>query len=377
MGKLYHYTSMQGFESIIKNQSIRMTRSDFMNDPYDCKVFYKIVKKHIEEKMKDIEVEYYLRNVRNKSKKFPKDVNDLIKKYPLNKYLEFVYNHISLYIFSMTDCKDSLPMWNYYGNDGICFGVNEELFLKKFTQEICKQEFDFLAYTKVNYIDIDEKLKDLPLNSLTDIQLFKSSNDDKSSFYEKLLHENKKDDDNIDLELFIESYIESYIVSINYLLREPINENKSFEEFYEINSIDKFYEKIFLENRKLMTKEDMSFKSLIDIFMLILSAKYKPKTFENESETRVVFFNYNIPQKVKEEYAAIKYDFGSFIKPFIKCDFSSKDECPLSDEIESIILSPAANRIPIDENTYKGIIRKFLKKDDSFNVEISKHDIRW
>lgn len=41
---------MQGFESIIKNQTIRMTRSDFMNDPNDCKVFYNIVKEYISKK---------------------------------------------------------------------------------------------------------------------------------------------------------------------------------------------------------------------------------------------------------------------------------------------------------------------------------------
>ena len=377
MGDLYHYTSMQCFESIIKNQSIRMTRSDFMNDPYDCKVFYTIVKKHIEEKMKDIEVEHYLRNVKNKNKIFPKDVSDLIKKYPLNKYLEFVYNHISLYIFSMTDRKDSLSMWNYYGSDGICFGVDQELFLENFKQKICKHEFDFLAYTNVNYIDInsDDKLNDLPLYSLTDIQLLNSSNDD--NYLLQSLHEYKKDDENVDLKLLVESYIESYIVSINYLLRNPINENKSFEEFYKISSIDEFYKKIFYENRKLMTKKDMRFKSFIDIFMLILSAKYKPKTFESESETRIVFFNYNIPQEVNEKYAAIKYDFGSFLKPFIECKFEPADNALLSNEIRSIILSPATNRIPIDKNTYKRIISKFLNKDDSFSVEISEHDIRW
>ena len=34
MGRLfYHYTSISGFEAILKSGSLRMTRSDFMNDP--------------------------------------------------------------------------------------------------------------------------------------------------------------------------------------------------------------------------------------------------------------------------------------------------------------------------------------------------------
>ena len=47
MGKFYHYTTTQGFESIIKNKCIRMTRSDFLNDPHDCRVFFDIVEAYI------------------------------------------------------------------------------------------------------------------------------------------------------------------------------------------------------------------------------------------------------------------------------------------------------------------------------------------
>ena len=51
MGRLfYHYTSISGFEAILKSGSLRMTRSDFMNDPNDCRVFLDVVKKHIESK---------------------------------------------------------------------------------------------------------------------------------------------------------------------------------------------------------------------------------------------------------------------------------------------------------------------------------------
>ena len=384
MENLYHYTSMQGFESIIKNQTIRMTRSDFMNDPNDCKVYYNIVKKYINKKMKNIDVEYYLRNVNDKNKIFLEDVSRLINDYPLNGYLDFVYNHISMYVFSMTDCKDSLPMWNYYGNDGICMGFEKESLLVNFAQKMCKTEYDFLAYTKVNYINVNTKLKDLPLKSLTDIQLLKKMSEGKVTPYKNLLRESKTDDENVNLEHFAESYIESYIVTINYLLRDPKERNEIFKELNEIEldeklRKEKFYKKIFSHNRDI-EKPELMFKSHIDIFMLILSAKYKPKTFENESETRIVFFNYDIAQDVDEQYTTIKYDFGSFMKPFvdhIQDEKDKKDETWLSNEVKSIILSPSTKRIPIENNKYKEIIRRFLNKDDSFNIESSKHDIRW
>ena len=57
MEKLYHYTSVGGFEGIIKNNSIRMTRSAFLNDPYDCHLFVKLVEKYLdsnEELVKEI-----------------------------------------------------------------------------------------------------------------------------------------------------------------------------------------------------------------------------------------------------------------------------------------------------------------------------------
>ena len=48
MINLYHYTSVDGFEGIVKNNSIRMTKSEFLNDPYDCHLFVKLVEKYLD-----------------------------------------------------------------------------------------------------------------------------------------------------------------------------------------------------------------------------------------------------------------------------------------------------------------------------------------
>ena len=36
---LYHYTSVDGFKSIIENHYFRLSESSFLNDPDDCKLF--------------------------------------------------------------------------------------------------------------------------------------------------------------------------------------------------------------------------------------------------------------------------------------------------------------------------------------------------
>lgn len=46
MRNLYHYTNVGGFEGIINNNSIRMTKSDFLNHPADCHLFITLVEKY-------------------------------------------------------------------------------------------------------------------------------------------------------------------------------------------------------------------------------------------------------------------------------------------------------------------------------------------
>lgn len=47
MRNLYHYTNVGGFEGINNNNSIRMTKSDFLNDPADCHLFITLVERYI------------------------------------------------------------------------------------------------------------------------------------------------------------------------------------------------------------------------------------------------------------------------------------------------------------------------------------------
>ena len=200
MGELYHYTSVQSFESIIQNQCIRMTRSDFMNDPHDCKAFLHIVEQHIKEKMKHVDVENELFKVKDEQKRHPKEVKELIQKYPLDEYLQYVHDKIALYVFSMTDSKDSLPMWNYYGNNGICLEFKEDTFVKSMAEHLCRNEYDFMAFTKVEYIELDEKVAKLPLETLKEISLYTCLPGKETSHYTSSLHE-ERSSGNVDLNI--------------------------------------------------------------------------------------------------------------------------------------------------------------------------------
>lgn len=113
MGRLfYHYTSISGFEAILKSGSLRMTRSDFMNDPNDCRVFLDVVKKHIESKPLE-------RFVMEGGLNYQAATLEIAKKCPVFEYLEFILQNIPIYILSLTSENDSLPMWNYYGGEGV------------------------------------------------------------------------------------------------------------------------------------------------------------------------------------------------------------------------------------------------------------------
>ena len=43
---LAHYTSVDGFNGIVTSDTLRMTRSEFMNDPSDCKMLGTLIEQY-------------------------------------------------------------------------------------------------------------------------------------------------------------------------------------------------------------------------------------------------------------------------------------------------------------------------------------------
>lgn len=368
MGKVYHYTSIKSFEAIIKSQNIRMTRSDFMNDPQDCHVFFDIVEKYINKKIiGDTEI-FYKAEVQ---KEHIHHIRNLTKKHSVVGYMKYIYENIPMYIFSLSTEKDSLPMWNYYGGDGIRFAFEMDSVYEKISRCLCTSSFELTACTKVEYIEENTELSELTLNSFSDIKVrsFSQDSHEAETRTASILH---KDGQN--LEFFTDSYIKSYLKTIDYIINEVLTAGGSLEEALTGMNDDTFYKMIFHHNRRLNSKIKLKFKADLDLYMLILASRYKIKTFENEAETRIVYLDYNLEKNKKEEYAAVEYGFGTIIKPFVSCDFG---ENGLNREITGILLSPATRKLPLNLEKYKETIRDFCGIGEKIDIDISGHHVRW
>lgn len=92
MGNLYHYTNVGGFEGIISNNSIRMTKSDFLNDPTDCHLFVALIDQYIKSYPKIFSgIISSVKNYRDIVEKiYEKKGCDLIH------YVEYIHKHVSL-----------------------------------------------------------------------------------------------------------------------------------------------------------------------------------------------------------------------------------------------------------------------------------------
>jgi len=111
---IYHYCSLQSFESIITNKCLRLSNAFKSNDYYELNWIFKLMKE---------------------MGKF--DYNYISK-------LEYIY-HLGLISFfkphmiCFSKEGDLLSQWRGYGNDGkgICIGFNREYFEKDRLKNYC------------------------------------------------------------------------------------------------------------------------------------------------------------------------------------------------------------------------------------------------
>ena len=361
MEYLYHYTSVQGFESIIKNQCIRMTRSDFMNDPHDCQIFFDIVERYIEQiSMEEVADSLNLNH--------REQVLKTVKNYSVVDYLHFIIENIPIYVLSLTTEQDSLPMWNYYGGNGAQFIFNKNRLIQEISKKLCCSTFDFLVSTEIEYINPESTPTDLRLNSFSDFNVYwyVESKNAVVPYVQDLKHKAEGN-----LEFFVYSFVKSYLNTVSYCLDASENPRN-------------FFSKVFCTNRdiKKKQKEDLKFKAYIDLYMLILATHFKPKSFSNEQEQRLVYFNYDLSGSVwnKEHYALSDYRFGTCLRPYVECNFS-KGSQTFFDMIYGVTLSPMTPKMPFDLEAYKKVICNFINKYGGSmtldKVSVSGHDIRW
>lgn len=360
MGNLYHYTSVSGFEGIITNHSIRMTKSDFLNDPTDCHFFVDLIKKYIEKKRV---------NISNIVKSNEDLVQTLYDKFNLGEYIEYIHKHISLYVLLLTKINDGMNMWNYYGQSGMELEISVDKLINELRNMLCSKN-EFLTGAEVIYTDSESDLTNINIPQLLTFPLInKCSNNIFKDHYEKL--EEQSSDawlyELSNLEAFIDTYMKSYILSIEHLLgREVININMESDEVFE---------KVF--NNDCSVPKKLLWKSDLTLYMIVLSAMIKSHTYDFEKEYRIVYFEYSLSprKKKKEEYTIKHITSGDFICPYI----TFKDANLFLNSLKAVTIFPIAKKFPIGKDTYLETLNRYLSSHQLLEkkVQYSKHITRW
>lgn len=363
MEKSFHYTSINGFKGIIEDKNIRMTRSEFLNDPYDCQLFTELVDKYLTENKKEV-VDECLKN-HNSSVSYLYNNNcDLVS------FIKYMQNNVRLYVMSLTEAEDAMNMWNCYGYSG----VQLELSLKELEQKLKNNltiDEEYIFSSKVIYTNLNAKLNEIKIPTFLDFKLLRKNSDNvfvenKNSLDKNSSHFNSKLYDTNNLEGFINTYLDSYILCIKHLIKNKvISENMSNEVVLQ-----------HIFNNLSNLNKDMLWKKDLNLYMLVLLSLIKSDTYKHENEYRIVYFENNISQKKQkgEKYGIKNIDSKQFLYPYITFGYKNNF-------ISSITLSPLTNNLSINKEIYKNTIKSFMLsngfEDEPIKVEYSKHKIRW
>lgn len=351
---MYHYTSTEGFFSIINNHSLRFTHSKFLNDPQDCKIFFEIIQDYLDTIVSDDGLDIFIK--KNCRQMDIEAMHQLLERFTVMGYLKYIHDKMDMYVLSMTSSDDLLPMWNYYGGEGmqICFNTNE--LMSALRVVCCKKENQYIACSKVNYISEAELVQDLCWDTFNNINVHY-----KNGKYIPDIIEDKKGR----LNFFVDSFVKSYVYNLDFLIND----------IYPDMEDNELYKKIFIHNRQ--SDGDFKFKKDVDLYMLLLGAFHKPKTYENEQEVRLIYLNCEIDNDDDVNYLVSRAKFGSYIRPYM--EFKIEGYPCFGNAIHSVLLSPIVKTMPIQQENYSRVVQDFLKERLGCDIKVGEscHRIRW
>ena len=368
MTALYHYTSVDGFEGMLKNNQLRMTKSEFLNDPDDCHLLVKLVKKYLESNEKDV------KNTIKNLKACSAEVADLYGKKgcDLVSYIEYIQKNLGLYVLSLTNTEDEMSMWNYYGNGGVQLKFSANNLVGSLRQSLLSEK-EFLTEANVIYANTELDLEKISVPNFSRFVLMNSEStnvfeDHRSYISEHSAYEADQLYSTSDLRKFIGTYLKNYVESLRHLLQNKIidvttSPNVVFAHVFDNTS---------KMNNYYYWKHDLT------LYMIVLSALIKSDTYKHENEYRIVYFenNINTVKIKKEEYGIKRIANNRFLYPYIT--FSEGDI--LGAALEGVVISPITKNLPIDNTTYCNTLKNFLVSqgiNEKINVQYSKHTIRW
>lgn len=351
----FHYTSVEGMAAILGDRTLRLTRSEFLNDPADGKVLFTIVKQYIDSKRMDID-----------SRLATPDLKLIYQNAPVDYYMEFLQKHIHLYVLSLTENNDEMSMWNYYGSGGMQLCIDVDELVQDISSKLPTDNY-YIAVAPVKYISDGDTVSTIVFEAFRNFQLNKKG---RSNIFFENSHKRGKNGalhplyQTTELSGFVDTYIKGYIESLKYLheTKKTISCSSGAEEvfravFENTNELNNYYE----------------FKKDLTLYLIVLSALLKNDTYRYENEYRVVIFENALAQSENVKYFVQSLQGQKYMRPFIEMREVSLD-C-----IKGVTLSPLTKNLPIDGGLYTEVIGEFVgkKTGKSTAVTCSKHKIRW
>lgn len=144
---IYHYTSPEGLEGIIKTNSLHFTNIHFLNDKTETIYTYEIIKKVLQNLKNKINEKLYI--------DIEKRTNRIISPNYLKNKTTIIGDN-DFYIASFSTKKDDLALWNNYTKTSSKVGYNIKFNLEKLENALCSvdkiyKRSPFLICSIVNY----------------------------------------------------------------------------------------------------------------------------------------------------------------------------------------------------------------------------------
>lgn len=345
---LHHYTSISGFDGILDKNSLHMTESHFLNDPLDCRLFIELFKKYIKNQtsIKNT-IKFVLKNTKYIDQ--AEIVTDLYtnKNCDIINFIEYIYENISLYVASFTSGThdDELPMWDYYGCNGISISFKRDKLIDLLARKL--KDDECLIESSVIYPSINDDLKAIKIphfsGKLKGNSLKSHEKHDANGLYDTI---NTFED-------FAKKFHNDYIITLAYILY-------SNEKAKEKNS-NIIFKSVF--NNIKNSKDNNLWKQDLTLYMITLSALIKDKSYSYEHEHRIVYFEFNTELSKREEYKIKEISSGKFICPYVSLlESTHEDKDDFFGSIHKITISPCIHNIPIDKTKYKNVLINYLKR---------------
>lgn len=361
-----HYTSVESFFSIISTARIRLTRSEFLNDPTDTRISNIFISKFTKTHRQEID-----KMVQTIGGDQAGTMAKIYHQAPIERYLRFILNHVNIYVMALSRDIDAIPMWNYYGRGGMELSLDIAGFVQDLAASLAPDNPAFLGLTDVTYVNEQMDLANMNLpQRLGNFFLRTAKSRDIFGLHEAFLKQQGFDTSVFDLTNvgeYTEYFITSYIYSLRYLAlkAQKITPEMAPDQIFRI-----------VYNNDLYIKEKYAWKSDVLLFFIMLSAALKNDSYKFEREIRIVYFN---PSLKANQQTSNKFDVKilqgqQYIRPYIELPIPH-----IAQNINQITLSPQTENLPIDHHAYLDVIKDFLQQNQFHEIKVgfSKRKIRW